>query len=648
VHWLRKGRLRNSVIFGACAALFGTWYGLAVYGGYHHPLFLEGILVGRTHLDQLDVVATTNMIRTYGMPSTGLDGIPYCHYHWLSWWILAQISKVLNTDAITAVHLGYPVIFIPWLLNTMFVFAIDVRRRLAYNSHSCPLRGELLFWLLPAVAIIGFVPKSLTSLMMLGIPSSESYAVSLSLGFVLLSLALRVFERTCASTVSLSKADQVFLLVVLPAYLCIVTLTKVSTGFLACVAYAYVAVRLNLYTKPLFALSLMLGLAAAIVGLKSGLEPTNVGGRTTLFEPFHFLRHHVDSSVWPYFLVVHLFWSGLFLATVARLRNLTSVESFKTAFRDRSCLDAELLVVVCIAGILPGVVLAIGGGSAWYFSHVQAWVAIALLMGYSGEIRPRLVSFYEGRSAARSSGGIILARRLLAVFVVVFMAGLVAYHGVQTVAYALYRNVSLRLCLCTSAVVQSNAEIGCDGKAWIRELSDGLKEWLLPRGKGSLYRIACERILPLITDVQRGLELGPNFPIIRALKELGGLPLAEKRQSMIFIPQKNTAYWFLIPPDFLFAYDYPGCEAVPFISPVITGIASIDGLPDVGCETYAFNYPAYPKRSRPQVPADTAPDVLCAKAKDKGFSRVYVVGGEGSDPAAVTRILCSDRPSNHK
>ena len=44
--------------------------------------------------------AIAEMIKNYGVPSTGLNGTPYFHYHWGGNALLAGISKIMNLPAV--------------------------------------------------------------------------------------------------------------------------------------------------------------------------------------------------------------------------------------------------------------------------------------------------------------------------------------------------------------------------------------------------------------------------------------------------------------------------------------------------------------------------------------------------------------------
>ena len=97
------------------------------------------------------------------------------------------------------------------------------------------------------------------------------------------------------------------------------------------------------------------------------------------------------------------------------------------------------------------------------------------------------------------------------------------------------------------------------------------------------------------------------------------LPRGEKERTALFIPQTETRYWTLL--------QRPGaCSFSGHVAPTITGIAAIDGMPPYGCTlSRYYGLGLFAARSRPQLPADTLPAALCARAARSGLSRVMTV-----------------------
>lgn len=120
--------------------------------------------------------------------------------------------------------------------------------------------------------------------------------------------------------------------------------------------------------------------------------------------------------------------------------------------------------------------------------------------------------------------------------------------------------------------------------------------------------------------------------LLDALYELSQLPIAEKRESLLFIPARNNLYWRW--PDQI-------CQASSFIAPAITGIALVDGLPRSDCEAVNYGFAAYEIRSnRERNQLRTNPDALCQVVRAEGFSRVIVIDSDSNQRVVVERRKC--------
>ncbi|MEO5904520.1 MAG: hypothetical protein ABIQ55_10940, partial [Gemmatimonadaceae bacterium] len=82
--WLRGSTLLPAAGVVVFASVMAVWIGGVTWGTrYKTPVFWETIgNRGNVHHDPLYNVAIANMMRAYGKPSTGLDGLAYIPYHY--------------------------------------------------------------------------------------------------------------------------------------------------------------------------------------------------------------------------------------------------------------------------------------------------------------------------------------------------------------------------------------------------------------------------------------------------------------------------------------------------------------------------------------------------------------------------------------
>lgn len=115
------------------------------------------------------------------------------------------------------------------------------------------------------------------------------------------------------------------------------------------------------------------------------------------------------------------------------------------------------------------------------------------------------------------------------------------------------------------------------------------------------------------------------------LHELSRLPIHEKRKTLVYIPKSIGLFWKSI----------VSCKTTPFIVPAITGMAMLDGLPDVNCKTRCYGYEVY-KRSTGTFRVGSKQELICEKAWARGFSQVIVVDVDAEGNLLVTKLACSD------
>jgi len=133
--------------------------------------------------------------------------------------------------------------------------------------------------------------------------------------------------------------------------------------------------------------------------------------------------------------------------------------------------------------------------------------------------------------------------------------------------------------------------------------------------------------LPITTPPQLYLKNSKTYILMETLQELAKMPIADKRQTVLFIPQSNKLYWNWL----------PNPNAAPFIVPAVTGMAMIDGLP-YGKPNF-YGYESYILRTTQQLPQSQ--EEICQKAKTKGFSHVIIIDTDSNNRVITQKISCS-------
>jgi hypothetical protein len=131
----------------ATCFILALFFSLWVIGKTLFPIPLEVAATGAgpINLDFWYHSALTQMLKTYGVPSTGFDGTPWIYYHYGTHWMIAQLSKLLALPVIQLYAAGYSILFVPWYFQAYLVFALTVRRLVFGKPEGNALPG-FLFW----------------------------------------------------------------------------------------------------------------------------------------------------------------------------------------------------------------------------------------------------------------------------------------------------------------------------------------------------------------------------------------------------------------------------------------------------------------------------------------------------------------------
>ena len=575
------------------SAVFSTWTAGVVWGRvYKNPLFFENLAAtGNVHHDGLHLAAFANMLRTYGVPSTGLNGLPSIPYHWGTPWLFAQLSNLLDASVLDFYQMAYPITMIPLFFGAVLALASEVSHVRKAEIRERPLHG-MWFWGVFLAATIGVIPVE--AMDALGVWTSnpvisESYAVAVAVGLLLVACTLVFWrsgaEERLASGERLSASDNVFLAAVLPLGIVALGYLKISLMILGFGLAMYLALRVRLYRRPIGLVAMVLmTLLVAITYPRVSLPAHNEG-----IALFDFIHGYVPAMWWFFFPVLHLFWSWTYVVLRLIQEKTATLDELWERLKARRLLDVEAVLLVALAGLAPGMILHIDGGSAFYFSDVQRWLALGLLLAMPPL---RIIAF--NRSEAPPSGGgvrVLGKMRMARVVAAIFALPLIATMARNTAYWPkrfAQENSATRASLYPASLA-SSIPAGVHGLPYLAN-SDTLRE---------------------------GLLTSRNFRVVDQLRRLSSMSLAERRRTALFIPQSELRYWDVL--------TRPGaCSFSSFVAPALSAMAMIDGMPPFGCKLSPFyGLGQYAPRRRPQTEADARN--LCRIARASGLKQVMTL-----------------------
>ncbi|MGK2961686.1 MAG: hypothetical protein ACSLFK_05985 [Gemmatimonadaceae bacterium] len=554
--WLRSGSLWRSATVVAGSLAFSTFAGGVVWGRiYKSPLYFEMLAVdGIVHHDPIGLAGLANMLITYGVPTPGLDGIPHMAYHWGTPWMFAQLSQLLGTSTLGFYNFGYVVTILPFFFGGMVCFATELRGAINRGTGS-DLRDNLALLAILLVAIIGVFP--ITGMDAMGVWTSnlmisESYAAGLPVALMLFAITVLWWMG--------GARGWIFPALVLPMGILLLGYLKISLMILGFLAVMYAGARKRLYRQPGF---IVIGVALTAAFLFTWTNVSLPEHREGIV-PLDFLKGFVPPAWWPFFFLVHLFWSLLYVTLRLRAESVRTFGNLRDVFRGGKILDVEVVTLIALAGIGPGLVTHIDGGSGFYFSDIQRWLSVGLLIAGAGTLLQLPSLRPQGDRTGLFAVGKIRMSTVLVALVAAPLAVSMASNFVHW----------------TKRMLAANA---------------ATKEAVAAAG---------------------GIEATRNHLILTELQRLAELPRIDRRRTALFIPQTETRYWTLLARD-------GACSFSGHVAPTLTGIAMIDGMPPHGCIlSRYYGLGLFEPRARQQMPADTLPAALCERAMRHGLSRV--------------------------
>jgi hypothetical protein len=584
--WKRMGLFRTTALLLLGLAL-GV-YSESTYwrsGGEHLIAYREAMLGGLVHPDILQQAGIVNMIDTYGVASTGLDGVVPMKYHTGSLWAAQALRRLCGFEAIDFIAYGFGILLVPLYLTGVFVAAATIRAGLKMASENRP---PIAFWLATGICVIGFFPFMMDPNhwnFNETILNSDSVLFAYGFSAWLIATAASFYfslrpERT------ITFAERLTLMLAVPTALGLAGFIKISQVYLLLSILFYLCWRVkSLRIWPILA---GLGISLIVTGAELRIE---TGAVAAGFAPFRFDRIHPE---WvPYFFVVYPFMAWLFLFLWARMRNVRTLGDLVEAARSGETIPVEIIFVTLVAGLIPYLLMDFYSPAWKYFTEFFAVVATIFI----GAFVPRfeLPSFAADLRAQRLS-----LASCFGIFLLVALIG----HLFMTTEGSLYR--MLKSAGEARAVIAGKSPL-----TWMSQLRQ-IRQ----------------------TPTYRDPTVVARSHMLTCLQSLNDRPRDEKKMSALYIPKTNRLYWDM---------RQIGIGATPFIAPAESGIAMIDGVAefeDLGYASTGWGYPQYKLPTVPELPANHLADAT-QKARAEGFRVLWVMDGSNSAACDLTKIPLS-------
>ncbi len=368
--------LINILLFGLIGVrLIGVVWG----SGYLTPLFEAQYKTGNAHIDTLFHSAISNMLMYFGKPSLGIEGVVLQPYHYGIHLVMGFFSRILGIRVLESFHLVYPPLILPIFFGLFIILSENIYTLIFPFRKKEILKtvelGSFFF------IIAGILPESV--LRDAGSSNnstfiSESQAFAISMLFLSIIVFIRLYK------IKKTKKKLFFLILFSFINTIVVCFSKISIGTLWVVALCFFW--LENYKK---ADRLLIFIISGIAWLFSvSIVNVSSGAKIPIFFA-HYLRNYVERDFWPLFPLIHYGWTFIALFLLFRAYADEAIE--KRNFR---------IFLFCLGGVsiiscLPGLFLPIGGGSAYYFSSLNWWISLPVIVVFLVPLFPEIRNWWD-------------------------------------------------------------------------------------------------------------------------------------------------------------------------------------------------------------------------------------------------------------
>ncbi len=328
-------------------------------------------------------------IKNYGVPSFLVNSDSFFNYHFGSHLIMAIISGFSAIPVFFVYCYIYPVIFLP-----LFVYLIvSVIQEFRYYKSQSGTITILDFFVVICFFIPVLLPKSICDNLGNWKTSwfiSESYLIAA----ICTLLFFKVFFLSNRHGWLKTKREKiVFKIIIIPFFIIITSLAKISFGFFLFMGVVYYFFRHHLKEIYYWIIEIYYTACFAFVYLFPGRFHSAFISNTN-FSSIDLLNHiktYIATDLWGFHIVVYYFFSLVVLSY--QFRKETNIIKI---VKEKKYILEEILLAICLFGAIPGNIFVIRGGSSFYFSSVQQLVAVILLLGFDIpnkvflKLRPRL------------------------------------------------------------------------------------------------------------------------------------------------------------------------------------------------------------------------------------------------------------------
>ncbi len=324
--------------------------------------------------DLLYFCTLSESFKNYGYASILVNSSAFHFYHFIGMAILGLVAKITGLPAIFVYSYLYPIIFFS-ILVFLLLYVPALYRSIIGTTYKnigfsdVVVVGAFLSYL--------FINRRMADMVTdwkndwLVSASFISSAIVLCSFFCLLPVLSRKERK---------KYNIIFYYFITPIYIVILSLTKISVGVLFALAISYYLVRISKKNIKLAIYYMVIMGAAYKIPAFIYSPITSLVASETKYSFLDYYNNYIDKELLGLHILFAFFFSIVFI--IWSIRKEGTLKDVWTSVLSKKLLTSEVLLFICIVGVLPGNIIHIGS-SQWYFEVVQQIVAVELLIAYA-------------------------------------------------------------------------------------------------------------------------------------------------------------------------------------------------------------------------------------------------------------------------
>ncbi|MDM0122286.1 hypothetical protein [Variovorax arabinosiphilus] len=358
------------------SAMIGYWVFLLTYvDGYKTPWINEAVATGTVHVDMLFHAAIVNMISEFNAPSLGIDGTTPFPYHFGSHKIAALFCHLLGIGAIKFYAIAFTLLFGPLFILSFFFFSTSFLLFLSRTEYTTARERKIIyskwFWISFFLVFVGLIPA--TDRRNLGVWDNAFHSESFGVAILASYLAgIWILDQLGHK---ISVGLRWYSYPAIGVYLIALCSLKISVGAVVGCLLAYITLRLplTLIQRSLAWLAMSSALVYGYFATQVAAQGANAGpGLMQMIKPFAFIKDVLPPERWlPSFFA---FFGPMIVFSILRLHRFSLPNApGAIAILNAVPRDVELIIIITLISIAPGLILSVPQGSTNFFAEVSYW-----------------------------------------------------------------------------------------------------------------------------------------------------------------------------------------------------------------------------------------------------------------------------------